>query len=206
MEQLIKIKNNGVSGRELFNYIYSEEKTKSNFTTWIKRHIDYYGFAEGVDFFPFSEKSTGGRPLIDYAITVNMAKELCLVSKTKIGKKTRLYFIDCEEILKKQLIRDSTKITRRDLTDRIKDSGENERMHGHAYSNYTKLIYKKLGIEHIKTKNFRDTLTPKQLQAVEGMEKMIEGYLKLGFNYLQIKEHLPDIITDIENKQIGVKR
>jgi len=94
------------------------------------------------------------------------------------------------------LARDASKLTRRGFTDLIQDSGEQERMHGHAYSTYTKLIYKNLGIEYTKEKNFRDTLTPEQLKAVETLEHIAEGYLRLGYDYNQIKSALPKIIID----------
>lgn len=51
------------------------------FGAWIRGRIDEYGFTEGADFIPVSEK-TGGRPRIDYLLTVDMAKELSMVERT----------------------------------------------------------------------------------------------------------------------------
>ena len=43
---------------------------------------------------------TNGVPLIEYALTVDIAKELSMLSKTEKGKEARKYFIKCEKKLK----------------------------------------------------------------------------------------------------------
>ena len=55
-----------------------------------------YGFTEGQDFIPFLEESTGGRPSIDHQLTIDMAKELCMIQRTEIGKRCREYFLAIE--------------------------------------------------------------------------------------------------------------
>ena len=56
-----------------------------------------YGFSEGTDFCSFLSESTGGRPATDHQLTINMAKELCMIQRNEIGKKFRQYFIEVEE-------------------------------------------------------------------------------------------------------------
>jgi phage anti-repressor protein len=56
-----------------------------------------YGFSEDRDFWTFLSESTGGRPAEDHAITIPMAKELCMLQRTAKGKECREYFIACEE-------------------------------------------------------------------------------------------------------------
>ena len=46
------------------------------------------------------------------------------------------------ELTRRQIFRDAGKPIRRTLTDAIRDSGEDGRMHGHAYGTYTDLAYK----------------------------------------------------------------
>lgn len=52
------------------------------------------------------------------------------------------FFSMREELTKRELQRAIKAPVRRALTDAIRDSVENERMHGHAFSAYTNLIYK----------------------------------------------------------------
>ena len=81
-----------VSAREL----YKKLNIESNFTTWFKRMCEY-GFAAGKDFFPKKEESTGGRPAIDFDVTIRCGKEICMIQRTDIGRKIRNYFLDLED-------------------------------------------------------------------------------------------------------------
>lgn len=81
-----------ISARELHEKLNIE----SNFTTWFKRMCEY-GFFEGTDFFPKMEESTGGRPAIDYSISVDMAKQICMIQRTPEGKAVRQYLLDLEK-------------------------------------------------------------------------------------------------------------
>lgn len=84
-----------VDARELHAFLGN----KDHFATWIKDRIKQYDFVEGRDFASFSEVSEkGGRPSIEYAITIDMAKELSMVERNDQGKKARAYFIECERV------------------------------------------------------------------------------------------------------------
>lgn len=82
------------------------------------------------------------------------------------------------------------KLIRKNLTDEIKESGENERMHGRGFSNYSKLINKSLGLPE---KNSRDTFTAEQLEAVAQRENLVKALLAEGKTYQYIKDVLADI-------------
>jgi anti-repressor protein len=107
MNELIKITTNEsgnqvVSARELHKFLES----KQEFANWIKNRIDKYGFVENQDFEVFDNfinNPNGGRPLKEYALTIDMAKELAMVEGNEKGKQARRYFIECER-LAKQLI------------------------------------------------------------------------------------------------------
>ena len=107
MTELIKITTNEsgnqvVSARELHKFLES----KQEFANWIKNRIDKYGFVENQDFEVFDNfinNPNGGRPLKEYALTLDMAKELAMVEGNEKGKQARRYFIECER-LAKQLI------------------------------------------------------------------------------------------------------
>lgn len=57
---------------------------ESNYSTWIQRAIEKYDFEEGVDYITIITDSKSGKR--DYIVTMDMAKELCMVSNTEKGK------------------------------------------------------------------------------------------------------------------------
>lgn len=69
------------------------------FGAWIHERIEQYGFVEHRDFEVFSNSGknpAGGRPAKEYAISLDMAKELAMVERNEKGKQARMYFIECE--------------------------------------------------------------------------------------------------------------
>ena len=81
-----------VSARELHGYL----NVKTAFTDWFPRMCEY-GFEEGKDFYSFLSESTGGRPKTEYQLTIEMAKEICMLQRSDEGKQARLYFIELEQ-------------------------------------------------------------------------------------------------------------
>ena len=96
MHELIKINFENerptILGRELHEFL----EVDSNYTTWFKRMIEY-GFAEGIDFIPIMEESTGGRPSTDFQLSIDMAKEIAMLQRNEKGKAARQYFIEIEK-------------------------------------------------------------------------------------------------------------
>ena len=82
-----------VDARELHEFLES----KQDFTDWIKNRIGKYGFIEGEDFTIILGKSTGGRPSIEYTLTIDTAKEIAMVENNEQGHIIRKYFIDVEK-------------------------------------------------------------------------------------------------------------
>lgn len=83
-----------VSAREL----HEKLEVKTDFNNWLKRMLDF-GFVEGEDFLSILTESTGGRPAMEYYISIDMAKEICMIQRLEIGRKFRQYFIECEKRL-----------------------------------------------------------------------------------------------------------
>lgn len=96
MNEIIKVncetEQPTVSARDLYEGL----KINSNFTTWFNRMAEY-GFENGKDFFPKKEESTGGRPATDFDMTLDMAKQICMIQRSPEGKKCRQYLIDLEK-------------------------------------------------------------------------------------------------------------
>lgn len=86
---------------------------------------------------------------------------------------------------------------RQSLTKALQMSAENERMHGHAYSNYTNCIYKVLfglNANQLKEKysvskneQLRDFFSEGELKAIQSMESMVSGLVDCGWSYDQVK-------------------
>lgn len=81
-----------VSGRDLYEFL----EVDTQFSKWFQRMCEY-GFSEPGDFQSFLTKSRGGRPATDYALTIEMAKEICMLQRNEKGKLARQYFIQLEK-------------------------------------------------------------------------------------------------------------
>lgn len=96
MNELIKVNMEGdkptVSGRDL----HAALEVKTAYKDWFPRMCEY-GFEEGTDFCSNLSESTGGRPAVDHQLSIEMAKQLCMLQRTEIGKTFRQYFIKVEE-------------------------------------------------------------------------------------------------------------
>lgn len=103
MNELIKINYEDeerptVSGRDLHNAL----DVKTPYTMWFER-MKEYGFSENEDYILVSQKCETNNPknpvtvIHDHAISIPMAKELCMLQRTEKGSFFRKYFIKVEE-------------------------------------------------------------------------------------------------------------
>lgn len=120
-----------VNARDLHAFL----RVGKDFSTWIKDRIDQYAFVDGSDFAKFEDLrspisgSTKSRAqtAIEYALTLDMAKELSMVERNEQGKKARQYFIECERVAK-------------DKTDPLKVLNDPEAMRGLLLSYSEKVL------------------------------------------------------------------
>lgn len=97
MNELIRtdINNQTVSARELHKVLEIEKR----FSVWFETNSQ--GFVEGEDYtsVPTSTVVNNGavRELEDYQCSMDMAKHICLMSRTEKGKKCRQYLIEMEK-------------------------------------------------------------------------------------------------------------
>ncbi len=88
-----------IDARELHGALQS----KRQFANWIKQRIEHYKFKENQDFFTFNkfvkrdQNDNLGNKSKEYYITIDMAKELCMIENNEIGRKIRKYFIEIEK-------------------------------------------------------------------------------------------------------------
>ena len=92
----VEIKDNGeyaVSARNLHEALGSKER----FSKWFDKAKDY-GFDEGIDYTPYQTVHPQNKQEItDYAMSLDMAKEVAMVSHLPRGKELRQYFISIEK-------------------------------------------------------------------------------------------------------------
>lgn len=116
-------------------------------------------------------------------------------------------FNQMEGLLKRKMLeREKGIAVRQALTKALQQSAENERMHGHAYSTYTDLVYRsvfgksakqlreELGIS--KKDNLRDFFNPEELQMIQNAEMLVSSLMGYGWGYSDIKDF-------IENKSLN---
>ena len=96
MNEILKInyetEHPTISARDLHEAL----EVGTAFKDWFPRMCEY-GFEEGKDFSSKMSESTGGRPSKEYEITIDMAKEICMLQRTEKGKQCRTYFIELEK-------------------------------------------------------------------------------------------------------------
>lgn len=81
-----------VSARDLHEAL----EIKSKYADWFK-NMSAYGFVENMDYFTFSKNLENGGRTIDHNISVDMAKQICMIQRSEKGKQYRQYFIDLEK-------------------------------------------------------------------------------------------------------------
>ena len=85
-----------ISGRELHRKLEIE----TPYHKWFPR-MCAYGFTENQDFFEVMDKIVqnplGGRPATDHQLTIDMAKEICMLQRTEQGKAVRRYLLELEK-------------------------------------------------------------------------------------------------------------
>ena len=104
--ELIKIETREGFGRCVsLRALHEGLGVKSKFNDFAKRMCGY-GFEENIDFILVTQKKVTNNPKnpfteqTDYIITIDMAKEICMIQRSDIGREFRKYFIECEKQLK----------------------------------------------------------------------------------------------------------
>ena len=101
MNEIIKINTDNsdrptVMGRELHEAL----KIKTPYKQWFDRMCEY-GFTENSDFIAVTQKCATAQgnmtTYTDHQLTLDMAKEICMIQRSDIGRKCRQYFLDIEK-------------------------------------------------------------------------------------------------------------
>lgn len=100
MNELLRINYNTemptVSARDL----HEKLNIGTQYTKWFEKMAEY-GFSENVDFQAISQKRLTAQgnetTYIDHNISIDMAKQICMIQRSPEGKQIRQYFIDLEK-------------------------------------------------------------------------------------------------------------
>lgn len=80
--------------------LHQRLQVSTRFNDWIQRRISEYGFEVDFDYYSnLSIRSDGkpGKRRMDYLLTLDTAKELCMLENNAIGRSIRRYFIEVEK-------------------------------------------------------------------------------------------------------------
>ena len=97
MEEILKVDydKQTVSARGLHERL----NIGTEFRKWFPRMCEY-GFAENEDYERVSQKCPtlgGEQTMVDYELSLDMAKQICMIQRTPEGKECRQYLIDLEK-------------------------------------------------------------------------------------------------------------
>lgn len=85
-----------VMGRELHEAL----GIQTQYTKWFPRMCEY-GFSENTDYIAISQKRLTAQgnetTFTDHALTIDMAKEICMIQRSEKGKACRRYFLEVEK-------------------------------------------------------------------------------------------------------------
>jgi len=101
MNDLIKVEVSGEKPTVLGRDLHTALEVSTPYTMWFPRMAEY-GFTEGEDYLTVNKnviRADGAvmpQTQIDHQLTIDMAKELCMLQRTDKGKECRQYFIEME--------------------------------------------------------------------------------------------------------------
>ncbi|MDG6894396.1 antA/AntB antirepressor family protein [Volucribacter amazonae] len=194
-----------------------------DFSNWIKARIKQADFINGLDFIVVenlsspkrasanNEQYTKARPQkqIDYIISLDMAKHLCLMEKSPVGKAIRQHFIESEKqlatiapkVYRKQIAQTQIRLATIDNNQRLTDElkayliRQGKPIKAHYFMNENSMLdslvlgqslnqwRKEQGIQG----NIRECFTPQQLATLSQLQETDIALIRLDMNYQKRK-------------------
>lgn len=83
--------------------LHESLQVKKDFSNWIKAQVKRAMLVENRDYVVLAQKGenpAGGRPGLEYHLTIEAGKHIAMLSGTAKGREVREYFIECERKVK----------------------------------------------------------------------------------------------------------
>lgn len=175
---LVDSKKQTISARALHEAL----EVETRFDKWFNRMVEY-GFEEKIDFRAVALKRPTAQGNLtrytDYAISVEMAKHLCMIQRTEIGMRIRKYFIKVEQEWRDfKQTRQKSIDARNNFTDTLKAHGYTQ---PHEYIQTTVQMKKPFGITTKK-----DQMSKRELTLITAAEYAATALLEDEQGYAQV--------------------
>lgn len=187
-----------VSAREL----HEKLEVKTRFDQWFKRMCGY-GFVEDVDYKilvgqkrPTNNPKNPETEYTDYAVSVDMAKQICMLQRNEKGMEYRRYLLDVERRYKEKQTLEYKKAREKSIETRNGFTGTLQR-HGYTkqyeYINTTRAMKKPLGITAKKNE-----MTKAEVMKITAAEYLAEAMLADEQGYKEVNPVCVEASTEIE--------
>ena len=191
------------TAKKLYEWL---ELNPAHYARWCKTNITENPYVDSKEYSPLMVSKGRGNFATDYKISATLAKKISMTANSEKGNIARDYFIGCEQVLAKlaeqkqrtEIERAKGIAVRQALTKAIQQSNENERMHGHAYSTYTDVIYKSIfgknsrqlreEYQISRKDNLRDCFSEDELKRIQNAEMLVSSLIGYGWGYNEIKD------------------
>ena len=215
--------NQGINARDVHLLL----NVGRDYSTWIRARIKQAGFIENQDFAIVENLSSPelvsannkqfspmarSQKRIDYIVSLDMAKHLCLMEKNEIGRAVRQHFIDAERqlrqvaptVYKNTLAKTQARLAaidhNREMTDAIKATLQrtNKAPKAFYYSREQEMLDSLVLGENVRRwkkqqgiiGNVRDQFTTEQLNTLKTLQSTNTALFNLGMNYYERKGRL----------------
>ncbi len=99
MNELITVNYDNDRPTVLGRDLHEKLEIKTRYNDWFARMCEF-GFVENQDYICYSnlssENQRGGQNKIDHQMTLDMAKQICMIQRSELGRQYREYFLEIE--------------------------------------------------------------------------------------------------------------
>ena len=189
--------NSLVDARELHKVL----QIKQDFSNWVKKQLEMVDAVEDKDFSLLKEKSSGGRPQINYVLTIKIAGEIAMVAgiapnanpeTRKASKIVRQYFTEVNDLFLQMMLRSNDKEEQKRLMAELKKlipNYEQKKLEGETIVDFSTAnkVVNKIVSDYYGIHYCNKSAMPKDM--LETREKIMDEYIVL-YKYCDTTEEI----------------